>query len=36
MSLVTRIVGVAAYSRFGHAMVSLGDISGDGFDGKFS
>jgi integrin alpha 8 len=32
MSLVTRIVGVTAYSRFGHAMVSLGDISGDGFD----
>ncbi|CAI8001605.1 Integrin alpha-V [Geodia barretti] len=32
LSLVTRIVGVTAYSRFGHAMVALGDISGDGFD----
>nr|CAA65943.1 integrin [Geodia cydonium] len=32
LSLVTRIVGVAAYSRFGHAMASLGDITGDGFD----
>ena len=31
---MTKLVGMKAYSRFGHAMASLGDISGDGFDGE--
>lgn len=32
LSEATQLIGVEAYSRFGHAMASLGDISGDGFD----
>ena len=34
LSEATQLIGVEAYSRFGHAMASLGDISGDGFDGE--
>lgn len=34
LSLVRTIVGREAFSRFGHALANLGDISGDGFDGK--
>ena len=29
-----QLIGVKSYSRFGHAMAALGDISGDGFDGE--
>ena len=32
--IVRTIVGREAFSRFGHALANLGDISGDGFDGK--
>lgn len=28
------IEGFEAFSRFGYAMANLGDINGDGYDGK--
>ena len=30
------IEGRTQYSRFGYAMANLGDINGDGFDGKYN
>ncbi len=34
MFLVRTIVGTDGFSRFGYAMANLGDINGDGYDGK--
>ena len=33
LQFVRTITGPRRYSRFGYAMVNLGDISGDGLDG---
>ena len=34
LSLSRIIEGFDSFSRFGHAMANLGDINGDGLDGK--
>ena len=34
LEFVRTIEGRKRYSRFGHAMANLGDINGDGYDGK--
>lgn len=34
LELVRTINGRIRYGRFGYAMANLGDINGDGFDGK--
>lgn len=35
LTLVRFIEGFEKFTRFGHAMANLGDINGDGYDGKF-
>ena len=36
LRLLRTIEGRVRYSRFGYAMANLGDINGDGFDGKYA